>query len=464
MGSRRLLMVSHTFPPYQESPGASIRFVKFIKYLSRHRPDWSIDVVTAGFCGAERQLPETGVYLLDDVPAAVRVFRIDDPYYAPLAAAGRGRQLWSEGKERLRAALLHRPAAFRLLRRAYQGLKRVRPARRQTPAPAAASSPIPDAHVSWHAPVLAWLDARPDAAYDLVFVTIPYVSTALLGLEIKRRRNVPLVLDVRDDWGDYWVRDTERVRIEQEMERAVVQAADLVVVTSPEIERSYRRRHPGLDEIVVIPNGVDLEDYADLWRAPPPGDFVVTCVGRMDQRSPIPFLQAFRRLLDDTDVQANQCLARFPETMNPDWWQAGFELGLGPHLRSVPVLEREAYRQLLIDSSLLLIIQIPGRTGATTGKMYEYWASGRPVLLLDTPGAGTALLERHGFGCAAPPNDVEAIHQTLRRLYFEHQSRCWPQQPDPAIQAYSRETITLRLIERLESLFAAAPCSGGVDR
>lgn len=460
MTKRRLLMVSHTFPPYQESPGGSIRFVKFLKYIGRHRPNWQIDVLTAGFCGAERLLPKTGRYLLDEVPATTRVFRIDDPYYAALAAAAPGRRLWSRVRPRLRAILLQNPTAFRLLHGAYRKLGRLRPTRRQLSDPAAPDTPIPDAHVSWHAPALAWLDRQHDVGYDLVFVTIPYTSTAVLGMEIKKRLNIPLVLDVRDDWGDYWVRDTERVRIEKELERAVVQAADLVVVVNAGIAQNYRKRHPGLDRIAVIPNGVDLEDYAGLWRAPLPARFVVTCVGSLTHRDTGPFIQAFRRLLNDPDVDAESCEARFPETMDSNKWQVAFHLGLGRHLRCVPVLERDAYRQLLIDSSLLLVPQIPGRTHPLAAKTYEYWASGRPVLLLDTAGAGSALLERYGFGYAAPPNDVAAIYQALRRLYFECRDGCWPREPAEGIRRYGRENLTRQLIERIESLLAKARNSG----
>ncbi len=467
MSRRHLLMVSHTFPPYQESPGVSIRFVKFIKYLARHRPEWQIDVVTAGFCGAEPMLSQTGMYLLEDVPADVRIFRINDPYYASIGSAGRGRQLWLRGKQLIKRWALRHPVAFRALWGAYQLERRLlksvgsrKPTGARLSGSPSTNTLYPDPHVTWHAPVLAWLSQQRNADYDLIFVTIPIVSTALLGVEIKKQLGVPLVLDVRDDWSDYWAPGSERERIERPMEQSVVRAADLVVVVSPEIEESYRRRHPQLSRIVVIPNGVDLEDFADLWRRPMPSRFVVTCVGRMVYRSPVTFMHAFRRLLDDADVDARQCEVRFPDNMYPEWWQAGFELGLGRYLRRVPVLEREEYLRLLMDSSVLLVIQMLGRTGAVAGKMYEYWATGRPVLLLDAPGIGTDFVEHYGFGCSAHPDDIDAIHRALRSLYFAHRAGQTPQRPADAIHEFSREALTLRLIDNLEALLAAEKRDG----
>jgi glycosyltransferase involved in cell wall biosynthesis len=457
MQHKRLLLISHSFPPYLKSPGGAIRFAKFIKYITRQRPEWQIDVITAGFCGFEDKQPKAGQYLLEDIPQSVRIFRIDDPFYADSDKNFENKTIWiSEVKKSSRSWALRYPGIYNVLRRIYQEGKQILKSSFQKkvdkPEILTATKIYPDSHIVWHDPVLKWLDLQEKNYYDLIFVTIPSVSTALLGVEIKKKLGIPLVVDVRDDWADYWKPGSEKERVEMALERSVVQMTDLLVVVSPEIEESYRSRHQDISKVLVIRNGVDLEDFAGLWQIPLPFRFVITYVGNVEHRSPVTFLRAFQRLCNDLDVDSKRCEVRLPDYLPSEWWQAVLDLGLTSHVRSVPMLERDAYLKLLAESSLLLIIQTEGRKGAIAAKTFEYWASGRPILYLDEKSIGTDLVEQNYLGYTAHPDDIDAIYGALRRLYFEHCSGRDLHKPSDSILNYSREVLTRRLIENLDEL------------
>jgi glycosyltransferase involved in cell wall biosynthesis len=435
--SVRLLVVTYAFPPYKFSPGGMIRVVKFLKYIGRHRPGWAVDVVTAGYCGREGNMQRRGEYLLKDVPPHMRVFRIDDPRYVvrpprPLVVRGLcyvGRKVW-----------------YSLRKRVHGGES----ARRKVPRPTL------DPFISWHNPVIDWLVHQPATHYDAVLVTVDPYSVGLLGVKIKEVLDVPLIVDIRDDWPHRWGGDTEKrqVEIEMRMEEKIVGAADRVVLVTPDLLKSYQRRYPEYERFVLIPNGVDLEDFAQVSDMPLPSTFRITYLGKISNRDPISFFQAFKLFLEDPDVGEGACSAVFPEYMAPELWRDVSQLGLESSIEQVPMLELEDYKYALANSSVLLSINVKGYSAAIAGKMYEYWATGRPILLIDKDGAGANLVRRFDLGLVADPDDVEGIHKALRKLYFQPVPVNGRRKPRNGIEQFSREELTKQLIAMIESLLS----------
>ena len=408
----RILMAAYPFPPYMWAPGASIRLVKFLKYMARHRPELAIDVVTAGYGEGEGDLPHMADDLLGEIPDTVRVIRINDPYYL---AEG-------EGAEHIASN---------------------------------AGTPIPDRHISWNGAVLEWLvySAR-QQHYDVVYVSSPPYSTAVLGVYIKKGLETPLIVDIKDDWNLLWRGYTaERVSEEQTLEREVVQAADEVILVTPASLENYQRRYPSDAHFSLITNGVDLEDFADIdVGTEQPPTFKVTYVGSLGghNRSPVNFFKGFQRLLADSDVDASICEACFPAHMNPDFWEAVSQMDLEPWVKGVPILPQDEFKQHLATSAVLLTINYYGATTLVPGKLYEYWAVGRPVLLIEKPGIATDLVQKNNLGLTADPDDVEGIYGALRAFHNDYvNGRCKPSNRQ-GLEEFSRERLTLRLCSLLD--------------
>jgi hypothetical protein len=71
----------------------------------------------------------------------------------------------------------------------------------------------------------------------------------------------------------------------------------------------------------------------------------------------------------------------------------------------------------MLDASALLILQ-PVTTVSIPAKLYEYMATGRPVLALAEPGGETAeLVTRSGAGVAVRADDRNGIALALRALF-----------------------------------------------
>jgi len=420
----RILMVAYPFPPRVWVPGASIRLVKFLKYITRLRPSWEIDVVTAGYGAEESSLPLRAADLLGDIPQSVRVIRIADPSYARPEAPEAGGRL--PGLVRRAVAKAVKPVSLRL-------------ADRIRPAPPTPADPAPDAQVSWNAAVLAWLDSCPNRpGYDAIYASSPPYSTAVLGAKLSQRTGAPLVVDIKDNWiTGRQGHPPERREIEDALEREVIETADRVLcVTAGGLAHYQGHYGEYRDRFHLITNGVDFADYADIDPSQPrQRKFKLTYAGSLggQNRSPVRLFEAFARLLAEPGVRPDDCLACFG------------------------ILPMDQFKQHLADSEVLVSINYHGETTLVPGKLYEYWAAGRPIFLIETPGAATELVERHGLGRTADPDDGEGIYRALRAFYDDWAAGGAPAPPRDGLDQFSRETLTSRLCDVFEQ--AAGRCA-----
>jgi glycosyltransferase involved in cell wall biosynthesis len=436
-------MVAYPFPPRVWVPGASIRLVKFLKYITRLRPAWEIDVVVAGYGPDEETQPIRAADLLDEVPDSVGVIRLADPAYEQSTEPNAGARLGHLARRAVAKAV--KPISRSLA-------ARIRPAH-----PVAAEL-LPDAQVSWNAAVLTWLDSHPDAqSYNVIYASSPPYSTAVLGAKLKQRLGVPLVVDIKDNWlTGRRNHPTERRRVEDELEREVIETADRVLcVTAGGLEHYQEHYAEHRERFELITNGVDLADYADIDPSQPrKRKFKLTYAGSLggENRSPVRLFEAFARLLAEPGIRADECLACFPEHMNPAFWAAVDRLGLKGRVLGSRILPMQEFKHHLADSEALVSINYRGETTLVPGKLYEYWAAGRPIFLIETPGAATELVHRYGLGRAADPDDGEGIYRALRAFYDDWAAGGAPAPPRDGLEQFSREALAARLCDVFEQV------------
>ena len=118
---------------------------------------------------------------------------------------------------------------------------------------------------------------------------------------------------------------------------------------------------------------------------------------------------------------------------------------LDGHVRSLGQLPRP--RALALQraaDSLLVVTEGARRTSVATGKLFEYLAAGRPVLVLGEETEAARIVAEAGAGFAASATDPTAIAEALRRLVEA------PAEP-PSTESISRYSYS-ELGERLSGL------------
>jgi glycosyltransferase involved in cell wall biosynthesis len=309
----------------------------------------------------------------------------------------------------------------------------------------------PDNGLGW-APFafLAALRAARHERPDVLFSTsVPYGSH-LVALLVARLTGIPWVADFRDEWtGNPHFADQPRPLrwLSRRAESAITSRALRTVVTADYFELT------GLDKTdprrVEILNGVDGADFVIDSPRPPPDRFVLTYVGTIyDSIDPTVALRVLAELAARGEVD-DRAEVRIVGSI----WLPGFApppgirvevTGYVPHARAVEEMR----------TATALLLYVPEVRFGPAGKLFEYLASGRPLLCLARPeNFASRVVSEWDAGFVAEPDDEPAIKQAILELWRRWEEDGLPDQErvhDLVLERYSRRASTERLAEVLE--------------
>jgi glycosyltransferase involved in cell wall biosynthesis len=375
-------ILTATFPPW--GGGGVIRMAKLAKYLPAF--GWDVSVV----CSDERNPPQRDDDLLSEIPESVRISRVQ----GPLNALG-GRAVGAVGHGSGKAGSRIKSGLVRVARTAF----------------------VPDRWIGWS--YAATRVAPADLGHpDVIVSSGPPHSAHLAASRIAKRLAIAHVIDLRDDWaGDPFGWDVAPWQgpLNRRLEsRAVRRARAIVTVTEP-MQRDLQTRYPGrAADIHLIPNGFDPADF-EGQPPPRPSDAIeILYAGRLMDQESLGDLYAIVDDLAETiplrlrligQVERQQQMALQPFRDRP--W-----LSVQP-----PIAHHDAITAMR-SASILLVATLAGGRGAApnmTGKMFEYLAARRPILLIGPPSAASTLLAEANAGAAADPTDSGSIRSALVR-------------------------------------------------
>ena len=101
------------------------------------------------------------------------------------------------------------------------------------------------------------------------------------------------------------------------------------------------------------------------------------------------------------------------------------------------------------DALVLILTDTKNAKGNIPGKLFEYLATGLPVLALgDSQGDSSAILSQAGAGAVLGHGDLKGIQAKLRELY----ETVGTQQTLGSLEAFSRKTGSKQVAELLDKL------------
>jgi glycosyltransferase involved in cell wall biosynthesis len=350
---------------------------------------------------------------------------------------------------------------------------------------------IPDGHVTW-LPSAAWSSLRQlrrDPA-DIIYTSAPPFSAHLLGRFLKAQTGRPWVADFRDAWlydplDPALLELPWRQELERRMEEAVVADADLVVAATETTAQDLRRRYPRQaakirlitngfdpDDAMPLPEGLVIDGEArtgpaasrdaqdseamspDTGQRPAPSDRPLRLVHTGSfayshpERTPLPLLAALRRLVDLEPIWRERLELVLVGELSPEEQQAaaGIATVVGNVDRPVALdWQRRADVLLLVDH------RRPWPASNAPGKLFEYLATRTPLLALCGPGEVQRLVDELGAGVVAPPDDKDAIDDTLRHLWESHVDGTLPRVAAP-LEPFHRRHLTGQLAALFEEV------------
>jgi glycosyltransferase involved in cell wall biosynthesis len=241
---------------------------------------------------------------------------------------------------------------------------------------------IPDARVGWNPYVISKANELfKKKKFDTVITTGPPHSTHLVGLKLKEKYQFKWITDFRDPWtevyyNDIFKRTQKNQQRDENLELNVLKNADLVLTIGPSMKNLLAKKVDS-SKIHYIFNGFD-ENLLKNAERKKDANFVISYVGTLASNYPYKsFLDAVKKM------EINNLELHFTGKIDLviiDEFKAieGIKFvyhGVKTH--------QEAFNSMLnADLNVLLLPYQKDSQIMITGKVFEYLATGNPILCI----------------------------------------------------------------------------------
>lgn len=310
---------------------------------------------------------------------------------------------------------------------------------------------IPDARCGWVKPSVRYLkEYLNEHPVDAIISTGPPHSMHLIALKLKEALGLPWIADFRDPWTeiDYyndlhltaWA-DRKHHRLEQE----VLTKADKVVTVAPDGARRLGRL--GNRNVRTIYNGFDRDDDTQT-PVNLSEQFTITYLGVLSKiQNPSNLWQALAELIkEDSGFDKNLKINMIGQ-IDSAVVSSIDENGLTQHVAYSPYMPHDQVSAVHRSSTLLLLLLMPDSEprakGLLTGKLFEYMASGRPILCIGPEdGDAARILRETSAGQTISFEDKEKMKEALKNLYQRYLENTLEGNTNPKVENYSRQVMT----------------------
>jgi glycosyltransferase involved in cell wall biosynthesis len=332
---------------------------------------------------------------------------------------------------------------------------------------------IPDNRIGWlpFASLAMLLKKYRGEKFDMIFSTSPPFSVHLVGLMAKLIFRRPWVVDFRDMWTlhPHTKPPTKiHLKISRCIEHKVLRFADKILNVSEPQSEDMRKAYPdiGSERFEVIPNGYDSDDFRTNDDARQGEGFSLGHVGTLGMhsgRTPYYFLKALADLKRESPEKVRDMSIFFVGGMDRsnkefvDRMTQEFDLkdtihciGFVSHARAIDYIQSFSALLFLIVRSA----KVGGNTGGSiSGKLFEYLATGKPILALTEEGPVRDFIEKSGCAIVADHDDIEGIKEKIVACYSKFREGRLEVEPNwDFISRFERKKLTGQLAKILDDL------------
>ncbi|MGQ9645224.1 MAG: glycosyltransferase [Thermodesulfobacteriota bacterium] len=268
---------------------------------------------------------------------------------------------------------------------------------------------------------------------SILLISCPPFHPALVGVLLKRWFDLRLVVDYRDAWGlnpyyetmsrfHRWILKRDRP-----LERFLLRHADLLVVSHQTMKEKHIRCFPFLsNRVEVVYNGFDQDEIGGEHEPLFPrftilhlGDFYA----KRKTRDPTLFLSALQKFISRGKIPPEKLEVLFLGERYEQIERAISNFGLSPYVSCRERVSHPEAMRYLRKSHLLLLIE---QMDVMTTKIFEYLATGKPILALIKEGEIKDFLEKYSENSYVLTNPD--VHETMMAVtecfenYKSHQA------------------------------------------
>lgn len=319
---------------------------------------------------------------------------------------------------------------------------------------------FPDPRIFWKKPSVEFLqEFLKKEGIKVIVTTGPPHSMHLIGLSLKQKnKDLRWIADFRDPWTKWDFLHTLHLssfarHVHEKLERKVLKAADAVISVTPSFVSDFESL--GGRTVHLLTNGYDEDDFKSLLIEKS-DHFIIRHVGIVNEKcNPRPFMLALKDVVQRDSTFANLVRVEFNGEVHPDFKRFIHDDAV---LSAITVFTGNVPHGKLISlygSSAILLLVMEGYTdtGIIPGKVFEYLATGLPVMSVgNVEGDAALFLKNTGTGVVFESQDSEAIQHYILTMFQKWQTSDHQQFVNADAVNYSRRALTGRLCDVMNSI------------
>jgi glycosyltransferase involved in cell wall biosynthesis len=431
---KKVLIITYYWPP---SGGAGVqRWLKFVKYLREF--GWEPIIYTA----ENPEYPIIDASFEKDIPKGITILKqpIWEPYQLYKKLIGQKKE------ERVVSGFLQEKGRKSWAQNFSLWLR--------------GNIFIPDARCFWIKPsvnfINGWLQNN---NVDAIVSTGPPHSMHLIALGVQRKTKLPWLADFRDPWTNIDFADDLNMtsyakKKNARLEKLVVNTANIITVVSDIMQQEFQELTT--KKVEVITNGFDPDDFKiDDSLVVNDGKFSIVHTGSLNNRRNQPALwQAISELRKENQEFKDVCVIRL---IGKNDFSIKESLQHFDLLECTEFIDYLPHNKIIAQqksaSILLLSINNYGEAengyftpkATLTGKLFEYLAASKPILMIGPPQGQAANVVIESGGLVFDFNEVSKIKMGLLNLFNNKNKKS----DSTNINQFSRKELTGKLSELL---------------
>jgi glycosyltransferase involved in cell wall biosynthesis len=321
---------------------------------------------------------------------------------------------------------------------------------------------IPDNKISWAKKAFnVASEILSKEKFDAIFVSAPPFSAFKMSAKLKKKFDIPLVVDYRDLWyKSYFAFYPTPLHsfLHKRMEYLSLKVADKVIVTNRKIKEKLLNIYKFLtfDDVVIIPHGFDPEDFSNIKPTPKTtSKMILTYSGIfLEYNSPKYFLEAFKQIATERPDIASQIELHFVGHLRMENRNLVSKLKLEEFVKDFGYMNHDDAVQKVLSSDVLwfMIGRKRNIDAILPGKMFEYFGSGKPIIASVPEGAAKSASIEYGASFITEPEDIKAIKEAIYKVYQMYFDKQLPAPNQSFIEKHRRDFLTETLVKQFQLL------------
>lgn len=285
---------------------------------------------------------------------------------------------------------------------------------------------IPDTKIRWYKHAINDIKKRilVENDIDIIYSTSSPYTDHLIALEIKKYTNKPWIADFRDPWvGNVFIANNyskKRLKMEAQMERAVIENADKIIMVTDTITENYKKSYPEYaDKFITITNGFDSSDKVDI--AVDNEKFIINYSGILTEgQSPDTLIRALEKLCCEDEKFRKNLKVNFTGLVIPqyEFMIRNSKINENIIINSYMTHEEVGKQMSKAAINFVILADRSESRGVFTGKIFDYILAERPVLgIMPSNGVASNLINNRELGLSIDHGEVDKVYEFIKLIY-----------------------------------------------